>query len=101
TAAGALFGAFAMLMPQMRPLFLILALVIGVSRVVVGAHYPSDVAAGLLLGLWAAVLIAFLFARQSRLFALAASGWPALKGTAQGRENKQKTGAETAPEVGE
>ena len=47
TAAGAFFGVFAMLLPKLRPLFLILALMIGVSRVIVGAHYPSDVAAGL------------------------------------------------------
>ncbi|WP_331372634.1 phosphatase PAP2 family protein [Sinorhizobium chiapasense] len=78
-AAGAFFGAFAMLMPELRPVFLILAVVIGVSRVVVGAHYPSDVAAGLLLGLWVAVMIAFVFARQGWLFRLDAGGWPAPK----------------------
>ncbi len=64
TAAGAFFGAFAMVMPQLRPLFLLLALLVGISRVVVGAHYPSDVAAGLLLGLWVALMMAFVFARQ-------------------------------------
>ncbi|MCY1236474.1 hypothetical protein D9M72_491300 [compost metagenome] len=65
-----------MLMPKLRPLFLILALTIGVSRVIVGAHYPSDVAAGLLLGLWTSVMVAFLFARQNRLFHLSEGGWP-------------------------
>lgn len=79
TAAGAFFGAFAMLTPELRPLFLILALLIGVSRVIVGAHYPSDVAAGLLLGLWVAVMVAFLFARRDWLFRLDAGGWPAPK----------------------
>ena len=49
---------------------------IGVSRVIVGAHYPSDVAAGLLLGLWTAVATAFLFARRNWLFRLDARGWP-------------------------
>lgn len=76
TAAGAFFGVFAMLLPKLRPLFLILALTIGVSRVIVGAHYPSDVAAGLLLGLWTSVMVAFLFARQNRLFHLSEGGWP-------------------------
>ncbi|MBP1885554.1 phosphatase PAP2 family protein [Sinorhizobium mexicanum] len=86
-AAGAFFGAFAMLMPQLRPVFLVLALVIGVSRVVVGAHYPSDVAAGLLLGLWVAVMVAFLFARQGWLFRLDAGGWPApKKGSSQQKD---------------
>ncbi|MBB4186712.1 membrane-associated phospholipid phosphatase [Sinorhizobium terangae] len=87
TAAGALFGAFAMLMPQLRPVFLILALAIGVSRVIVGAHYPSDVAAGLLLGLWVAIMVAFVFARQGWLFRLDAGGWPAPKrATSQQKE---------------
>ncbi|HXV31370.1 MAG TPA: phosphatase PAP2 family protein [Sinorhizobium sp.] len=79
TAAGALFGALAMLTPQLRPVFLLMALTIGISRVIVGAHYPSDVAAGLLLGLWSAVAAAFLFARQDWLFGIEANGWPALK----------------------
>ncbi|AWI59303.1 phosphatase PAP2 family protein [Sinorhizobium fredii] len=81
TAAGAFFGAFAMLKPELRPLFLILALLIGVSRVIVGAHYPSDVAAGLLLGLWVAMMVAFLFARRDWLFLLDTGGWPAPKAT--------------------
>lgn len=76
TAAGAFFGVFAMLLPKLRPLFLVLALVIGISRVVVGAHYPSDVAAGLLLGLWTSVMMAFVFAQYGRLFRLAKGGWP-------------------------
>ncbi|WEX77380.1 phosphatase PAP2 family protein [Sinorhizobium numidicum] len=79
TAAGAFFGAFAMLMPQLRPLFLLLALMIGVSRVIVGAHYPSDVAAGLLLGLWVALMVAFLFASRGWLFRFDAGGWPTPK----------------------
>jgi len=38
-------------------LFLAAAAVIGWSRVVVGAHYPSDVGAGVLVGLAAALLV--------------------------------------------
>lgn len=76
TAAGAFFGVFAMLMPRFRWVFLLLALVIGISRVIVGAHYPSDVAAGLLLGLWTAVAYAFIFARSEKLFRFDANGWP-------------------------
>ena len=78
-AVGALFGALAMLAPRLRPLFVLGALAIGVSRVVVGAHYPSDVAAGLLLGLWTAIAIAFLFARRNVLFRLD-RGWPKPEG---------------------
>ena len=75
-AVGAFFGAFSMLAPRLRPLFLLGALTIGVSRVIVGAHYPSDVAAGLLLGLWTAVATAFLFARRDWLFRFDDRGWP-------------------------
>ena len=75
-AVGAFFGAFSMLAPRLRPLFLLGALTIGVSRVIVGAHYPSDVAAGLLLGLWTAVATAFLFARRNWLFRFDERGWP-------------------------
>ncbi|MGQ3210486.1 phosphatase PAP2 family protein [Shinella sp.] len=75
-AVGAFFGAFSMLVPRLRPLFLIGALMIGVSRVIVGAHYPSDVAAGLLLGLWTAVATAFFFARKEWLFRFNEKGWP-------------------------
>jgi membrane-associated phospholipid phosphatase len=75
-AVGAFFGAFSMLVPRLRPLFLIGALMIGVSRVIVGAHYPSDVAAGLLLGLWTAVATAFFFARKEWLFRFNENGWP-------------------------
>jgi membrane-associated phospholipid phosphatase len=91
TAAGAFFGAFAMLTPQLRPLFLVPALMIGVSRVIVGAHYPSDVAAGLLLGLWVAMMMAFLFTREGWLFRLDAAGWPMPKAASPPRRaNRQK-----------
>ena len=75
-AVGAFFGAFSMVAPRLRPLFLVGALTIGVSRVIVGAHYPSDVAAGLLLGLWTAIAAAFIFARQDWLFRFDEKGWP-------------------------
>jgi membrane-associated phospholipid phosphatase len=75
-AAGAFFGAFSMLAPRLRPLFLIGALAIGASRVIVGAHYPSDVAAGLLLGLWTAIAAAFFFASREWLFRFDDRGWP-------------------------
>jgi undecaprenyl-diphosphatase len=38
-------------------LFLLVAALIGVGRVVVGAHYPADVAAGCLVGLACAVVV--------------------------------------------
>ncbi len=76
TAIGALCGALAMLTPHLRPVFLLLALIIGISRVIVGAHYPSDVAAGLLLGVWTAMAFAFIFAGYNWLFRFDEKGWP-------------------------
>lgn len=75
-AVGSFFGAFSMLAPRLRPLFFLGALAIGISRVIVGAHYPSDVAAGLLLGLWTAIATAFFFAGREWLFRFDARGWP-------------------------
>jgi len=75
-AVGSFFGAFSMLVPRLRILFVLCALTIGVTRVVVGAHYPSDVAAGLLLGLWAAIMTAFAFAARNWLFRSDEKGWP-------------------------
>lgn len=91
TAVGAFFGAFSMLVPQLRPLFALGALTIGVSRVIVGAHYPSDVAAGLLLGLWSAVMIAFIFLSREWLFSADARGWPVPKHARPGLDSDEKT----------
>jgi undecaprenyl-diphosphatase len=53
---------------------LALAGVIGVSRVAVGAHYPSDVLAGAVVGLLGAYAVRWLFARQGWGFARLADG---------------------------
>ena len=76
TVNGALFMALALLFPRYRWLLLVLGLGFALTRVFVGAHYPSDVAAGLLLGLWTAIATAFVFARQDWLFRFDEKGWP-------------------------
>ncbi len=58
--ASAAFGiatAVALIDPLVAIPFLVLAALIGVGRVIVGAHYPGDVLAGLLVGLVAAVFV--------------------------------------------
>ena len=47
-------------MPALTPLVFSLALAIGASRVLLGVHYPSDIAAGALLGSTCALLALWL-----------------------------------------
>lgn len=68
TTIGALAMVLAILFPAWRVAFLAMALVIGGTRIVVGAHYPSDVAAGLAFGAFSAWLIARLAGRSGLLF---------------------------------
>ncbi len=57
TTIGAFFAAFSLLFPRYRIVFLACALWLGMTRVMVGAHYPSDVIAGLALGGWFSLMI--------------------------------------------
>lgn len=68
TTAIALAFVIGFLWPRLFPLFLIVGVVVGVSRVPVGMHYPSDVFGGLIVGMLGAYLIRNLFARRRWLF---------------------------------
>jgi undecaprenyl-diphosphatase len=51
----------ASLLPAVAPFFLLAALLIALSRVILGMHYPSDVLAGAVLGgILAAILLAYI-----------------------------------------
>ena len=60
--------ALALLFPRLRWVFLCIGFWIAVSRLFVGAHYPSDVFAGGLLGGVTAWLMARALARQRLVF---------------------------------
>src|SRR5262245_42746048 len=62
TTAFAVLVAFGTLWPRSRTLWLVYAVLIAISRVVVTAHYPSDVVAGALVGIGGAVLVRHYFA---------------------------------------
>lgn len=74
TTAFAVLVAFGTLWPRARTVLLIYALLIAVSRVMVNAHYPSDVFAGALVGIAGAVLVRRYFAQRRLGFAIEADG---------------------------
>ncbi|MCR9136910.1 MAG: phosphatase PAP2 family protein [Alphaproteobacteria bacterium] len=76
TTAGALFAAIAIFFPALRIPALILGIWLGFTRILVGAHYPSDVIAGLAFGAWYAYFTALVFARYGFIFKYDDKGWP-------------------------
>ena len=49
--------------PQVTPFMVFVAVVVGYSRVYEGHHYPADVAGGYLVGVFVAMLVAFILRR--------------------------------------
>lgn len=74
TAAFAILAAFSTLFPRARTYLLIYALAIAVSRVVVRAHYPTDAAAGALVGIVGVLLVRRWFALQRLGFSILPDG---------------------------
>lgn len=71
TSAFATAFALAALLPRWRALFWAFAVAIAVSRVAIGAHYPSDVVAGALVGLLGAIAVRNWFAMRRLGFVVA------------------------------
>jgi undecaprenyl-diphosphatase len=83
---GMAFGvALALLFPRLRWLFLCLGFWIAASRAFVGAHYPSDMLAGGLLGALTAWLLARSLARYRLIFGFAEDGRLVRRKGASGR----------------
>jgi undecaprenyl-diphosphatase len=66
--------AFGCLWPRARTALLIYAVLIAASRIVVRAHYPTDVLAGALVGIVGALLVRRWFALQNLGFSVKADG---------------------------
>lgn len=79
TVAGAFMAALALLMPRYRVFFLIAGLWLGMARVIIGVHYPSDVIAGLSFGAWTAFATAVAFSRYGLLFSFTPGRFPRLR----------------------
>lgn len=74
TTAIALAFIVGFLWPRLFPLFFVIGAVVGISRVPVGMHYPSDVFGGLIVGMLGAYLVRNLFARRRWLFEIGPEG---------------------------
>jgi membrane-associated phospholipid phosphatase len=74
TTAFAALVAIGALCPRLRPVMWIYALAIGASRVMVSAHYPSDVIAGAAFGAFGAILVRDWFAVRRLGFYVGAGG---------------------------
>lgn len=68
TTALALAFVVGFLWPRLFPVLLVIGIVVGISRVPVGMHYPTDVFGGFVVGMLGAYLIRNLFARRRWLF---------------------------------
>jgi len=79
TTVGALAGIAILLFPSARWPIAIVALLVGMTRVMIGAHFPSDVIAGLGLGFGLTVLLAVVFAQLGFAFRLSPTGMPVRK----------------------
>ena len=74
TTAFAVLAAFGSLWPRARTILLIYALLIAASRVVVTAHYPTDVAAGALVGIVGVWMVRRYFALRGLGFSIGPDG---------------------------
>ncbi len=76
---GALAGSFVLFFPRSRYVVVPVAMWLAATRAVAGAHYPSDIVAGLALGFGAAVVTAVVFARLGYVFRQQPAGLPEVK----------------------
>ncbi|MGI9366317.1 MAG: phosphatase PAP2 family protein [Rhizobiaceae bacterium] len=76
TTSGAVCMAMVLLLPRWWPFWVVLGLLGGVSRVAVGAHYPSDVLAGLAFGASFVLLAARWLAQRRLMFTCGDSAVP-------------------------
>lgn len=57
TASFSIATTLALNMPALTFIVFIIATIIGISRIYLGVHYPTDVAAGMILGVGSAILV--------------------------------------------
>lgn len=67
------------MVPPLFPILMVVGLVVAMSRVPVGMHYPTDVFAGIVVGMLGAYLVRNFFAQRNWLFTQLADGRMVLK----------------------
>lgn len=67
--------------PRYFRLILLVAVMTGISRVVIGMHYPTDVVAGFVIGMFGAYAVRNLYAKRRWLFAALPDGSVRFRGT--------------------
>jgi membrane-associated phospholipid phosphatase len=67
--------------PRYFRLILLVAVMTGISRVVIGMHYPTDVVAGFVIGMLGAYAVRNLYAKRRWLFAALPDGSVRFRGT--------------------
>jgi len=97
TTAFAALVAFGLVFPRIRPVLWLYALLIGASRVVVSAHYPSDVIAGAAFGAFGALLVRDWFAARRLGFFVGPDGAAHTMAGPSRRRIKQVAGALIGP----
>ncbi|MDP2411789.1 MAG: phosphatase PAP2 family protein [Pseudolabrys sp.] len=74
TTAFAALAAIGMMWPRARTVLLVFAVLIALSRVAIGAHYPTDVLAGAMFGMAGAILVRRWFALRGLVFSFGPDG---------------------------
>jgi len=90
TTSGALAMVLALLFPRFAIIFLPLGVLTAASRSFIGVHFPSDVLAGLTIGMIFTYVYARSFARKRLLFHFDDSGKLALRGEGRGHLHQWK-----------
>jgi membrane-associated phospholipid phosphatase len=87
TTGGAIAMGLALLFPRWRWFFIVAGLLVAISRPVMGVHFISDIAGGLVFGGGFVWFYARLFARKRLLFKFNENGQLALRGEGRGKMN--------------
>jgi undecaprenyl-diphosphatase len=97
TTIGAVAGVLVLLFPRWKYVALLVAVWVAATRVLLGAHYPSDTVVGLGLGFGLAVMTGQVFARLGFLFRLGPGSLPVLRRALRPARRFRERGQRAAP----